>query len=90
MSQHVKKFVLPSLPPCQAVMNKTQASQSWLIYGNIPIWIKSHAGNQLGMGEKFSHCDQMPREVLCEDDVSSNDDNDTDDERITPSKDESE
>ena len=24
MSQHVKKFVLASLPPCQAVMNKTQ------------------------------------------------------------------
>ena len=32
----------------------------------------------------------MPQEVLCEDDGSSNDDNDTDDERIKPSKDESE
>ena len=29
VSQHVKKFVLASLPPCQAVMNKIQASQSW-------------------------------------------------------------
>ena len=32
----------------------------------------------------------MPREVLCEDDGSPNDDNDTNDERITPFKDESE
>ena len=31
----------------------------------------------------------MPQEVLCEDDGSPNDNNDTDDERITPSKDES-
>ena len=38
----------------------------------------------------FSHCDQMPQEVLCEGDGSPNDDNDTGDERITPSKDESE
>ena len=38
----------------------------------------------------FPHCDQMPQEVLCEDDGSPNDDNDTDDERITPSKVESE
>ena len=90
VSQHVKKFVLASLPPFQAVMNKTQASQSWLIYGNIPIWTTSHSGNQLSMDGNFSHCDQMPQEVLCEDDGSSNDDNDTDDERIKPSKDESE
>ena len=32
----------------------------------------------------------MPQEVLCEDDGSPNDDNDIDDERTTPSKDESE
>ena len=32
MSQCVKTFVLASPPPCQPVMNKTQASQSWLIY----------------------------------------------------------
>ena len=31
------KFVLASLLPCQSVMNKNQASQSWLIYGNMPI-----------------------------------------------------
>ena len=36
MSQHVKKFVLASLPPCQAVMNKTKVSQSWLIYEICP------------------------------------------------------
>ena len=92
MSQHVKKFVLASLPPCQAVVNKTQESQSWLIYGNMPIWTTSHTGNQLSMSGNFSHCDQMPQEVLCEleDDGPPNDDNDTDDECITPSKDESE
>ena len=90
MPQHVKKFVLASIPPCQAVMNKNQASQSWLIYGAMPIWTTSHAGNQLSMDGNFSHCDQIPQEVLCEDDGSPNDDNDTDDERITPSKDESE
>ena len=83
----MKKFVLASLPPCQAVVNKTQASQSWLIYGNMLIWTTSHAGNQLSMGGKFSHSDQMPQEMLCEDDGSPNDDNDTDEERITPSKD---
>ena len=32
----------------------------------------------------------MPQEVLCEDNGSPNDDNDTDDECMTPSKDESE
>ena len=32
----------------------------------------------------------MPQEVFFEDDGSPNDGNDTDDERITPSKDESE
>ena len=80
MLQHVKKFVLASLPPCQALMNLAQASQSWLI----SMWTTSHAGNQLSMDEIFSHCDQMPQEVLCEDDGSPNDDNDTDDERITP------
>ena len=89
MSQHVKKFVLASFPPCQAVMNKTQASQSWLIYWNMPISTTSHDGNQLSMDGKFSYCDQMPQGVLCEDDGSPNDDNDTDDERVTPSKDES-
>ena len=55
MSQHMKKFVLASLPPYQPVMNKTQASQSWLIYGNMLIWTTSHAGNQLRMDGKFSH-----------------------------------
>ena len=90
ISQHLKKFVLASLPPCQAVMNKTQASQSWLIYGNMPIWTTSHAGNQLSMDVNLSHCDQIPQEVFFEDDESTNDDNDTDDERITASKDESE
>ena len=53
MSQHVKKFVLASLPPCQAVMNKTQASQSWFIYGNMSIWTTSYAGNQLSMDGHF-------------------------------------
>ena len=38
----------------------------------------------------FSHCDQMPQEVFCEVDGHPNDDNDTDDERIIPYKDESE
>ena len=38
----------------------------------------------------LAHCDQMPQEVFCEDDGSPNDDNDTDDERMTPSKDERE
>ena len=90
ISQHVKKFVLTSLPPCQAVMNKIQASQSLLIYGNMHIWTTSHAGNQLSMDVNLSHCDQIPQEVFFEDDESPNDDNDTDDERITPSKDESE
>ena len=71
-------------------MNKTQASQSWLIYGNMPIWTTSHAGNQLSMDVNLSHCDQIPQEVFFEDDESTNDDNDTDDERITVSKDESE
>ena len=85
MSQSMKKFVLASLPPCQSVMNKTQASQSWLIYGNMPIWTTSHAGNQLSMDGNFSHCDQMPQEVLCEDDGSPNDDNDTGDGCITAS-----
>ena len=42
------------------------------------------------MGGNFSHCYQMPQEVLCEDDGSPNDDNDTDDEHITPSKNERE
>ena len=42
------------------------------------------------MDGNFSHCDQMPHEVPCEDDGSPNDDNDTDDECITSSKDESE
>ena len=69
---------------------KTQASQSWLIYGNMPIWTTSYAGNQLSMDSNLSHCDQTPQEVVFEDDGSSNDDNDTDDERIAPSKDESE
>ena len=78
------------LSPCQAVMNKTQASQSWLIYGNMHIWTTSHAGNQLSMDGNFSHCDQMPQEVFCEDDGSPNDDNDTDNEHKTPSMDESE
>ena len=90
MSQHVTKFVLASLPPCQAVMNKTQASQSWLIYGNVPIWTTPHVGNQLSMDVNLSHCDQTPQEVFFEDDRSHKDDNDTDDERITPSKNESE
>ena len=36
--------------------------------------------------EIFSHCDQMPQKVLREDDGSPNDDNDTDDECITPSR----
>ena len=71
-------------------MNKTQASQSWLLYGNMPIWTTSHAGNQLSMDVNLSHCDQIPQEVFFEDDESPNDDNDTDDERIPPSKDESE
>ena len=53
MSQHVKKFVLASLPPCQAVMSKTQVSKSWLIYGNMPIWTTAHAGNQLSMDGNF-------------------------------------
>ena len=48
------------------------------------IWTTSHAGNQLSMDGHFSHCDQMPQEVLCEDDGSPND-NDTGDECITPS-----
>ena len=87
MSQHVKKFVLASLPPCQAVMNKTPASQSWLLYENMPICTTSHAGNQLSMDGNFSHCDQMPQEVLCEDDGSPIDENGIDDEQITPSKD---
>ena len=90
MLQYVKKFALTSLPPCQAVMNKTQANQSWLIYGNMPIWTTSHAGNQLSMDINFYHCDQMPQEVLYEDDGSPNDDNDTGDERFTHSNDESE
>ena len=34
------------------------------------------------MDGKFSHCDQMPQEVLCEDDGSPND-NATGDECIT-------
>ena len=89
MSQHVNKFFLASLPPCQAVMNKTQASQSWLICGNMPIWTTSYAGNQLSMDD-FSHCDQMPQEVFCDVDGPPDDDNDTDDERIIPYKDESE
>ena len=42
------------------------------------------------MDGNFSYRDQMRHEVLCEDDGSPSDDNDTDDERITPSKDESE
>ena len=54
------------------------------------IWTTSHAGNQLSMNVNLSHCDQMPQEVFFEDDGSPNDDNDTDDECITPSKDESE
>ena len=85
MSQRVMKFVLASLPPSQAVMNKTQASQSWLIYGNMPLWTTRHAGNQLSIDGNFSHCHQMPQEVLCEDDRSPNDDNDTGDECITAS-----
>ena len=44
----------------------------------------------MGMDGNFSQCDQIPREVLCKDDGSPNVNNDTDDERITPSKDESE
>ena len=51
---------------------------------NITYW------NQLSMDGIFFHCDQMPQEVFCEDSGSPNDDSDTDDERITPSKDESE
>ena len=45
MSQCVKKikFVLASLPPCQFVVNKTQANQSLLIYENMPIWTTLHA-----------------------------------------------
>ena len=88
MSQRVKKFkfVLASLPPCTSVMNTTQASQSWLIHGNMPIWTTSHAGNQLSMDGNFpTACDQMPQEVLCEDDGSPNDNNDTGDECKTPS-----
>ena len=42
------------------------------------------------MDGNFSYCDQMRHEVLCEDDGSPSDDNDTDNERITPSNDESE
>ena len=84
MPQRVKKLVLASLQPCQSVMNKTQASQSWLIYGNMPLWTTSHAGNHLRTDGNFSHCDQMPHEGLCEDDGSPNDDNDTGDECITP------
>ena len=37
-----------------------------------------------------SDCDQMSQEVFQEDDGSANDDNDTVDERMTPSKDENE
>ena len=57
---------------------------------NVPVSAKSPAGNQLSMDGNVSNCDQIPQEVLCEDDGSPNDDNDTDDERMTPSKDESE
>ena len=53
MSQHVKKFFIASLPTCQAVVSKTQASQSWLIYGNMPIWTTSHVRNQLSMDAFF-------------------------------------
>ena len=37
------------------------------------------------MGIFPTACDQMPQEVLCEDDGSPNDDNDTGDECNTPS-----
>ena len=53
-----EEFFLASLPQCQAVMNKTQGRQSWFIYGNMPIWMTSNAGNQLGMDVKCSRCDK--------------------------------
>ena len=49
----------------------------------------SHAGKQLTMDGNFSHCNQMSQEMFY-DDGSPHDDNDTDDECITSSKDENE
>ena len=38
--------------------------------GNVPVSAKSPAGNQLSMDGNVSNCDQIPQEVLCEDDGS--------------------
>ena len=51
----------------------------------MPIRTTSHDANQLKMDGNFSHCNQMPQEMLYEDDGSPNNDNDTGDECITPS-----
>ena len=63
-----------------------QMSQSWLIYGSVPIWT-AHAGNHLGTDgicPAVVDCDQMPQGVFYEDDESPSDNNDTDDERMAP------
>ena len=80
-----------SLPTTMSGCDEQNSSESIMAY----IWKYVHFDNitcwkPVEHGWKFSHCDQMPQEVLCEDDGSPNDDNVTDDERITPSKDESE
>ena len=57
------------------------------------IWTTSHAGDQLNLEGNFTavvDCDHMPQEVFYGDDGSPSYDNDTDDERMAPSKDESE
>ena len=52
------------------------------------IWKYAHLDNitswkPVGHGWNFPHFNQMTREVLCEDNGSPDDANDTDDERIT-------
>ena len=72
---------------------KTEACQSHGPYMEVCPFGQQHTRNQLSMDGNFPtvvDCEQMPQEVFYEDDGYSSDDNDTDDERITPSKDESE
>ena len=80
-----------SLPTTTSGCDEQNSSESTMAH----IWKYAHFDNitcwkSVEHGWKFSHCDQMPQEALCEDDGSHNEKNDTDDERITPSKDESE
>ena len=85
------KEICSSLLTTMSGCDEQNSSESIMAH----IWKYAHLDNftcwkLVEHGWNFSHCEQMPQEVFCEDDGSPHDDNDTDDERTTPSKDESE